>query len=86
MVSSILSFTSFFVSLLKAIFNSVVASFANIYPNPVVDFASINVVDAQINAITVTDINGRIVKTIIEGEINNENSRFIAWTRNRFKL
>ena len=55
----------------NAAFNSVVASFANIYPNPVVDFASINVVDAQINAITVTDINGRIVKTGNSNELLN---------------
>ncbi|CAM4244357.1 T9SS type A sorting domain-containing protein [Flavobacterium terrigena] len=55
----------------NAAFNSVEASFARVYPNPVVDFASINVVDTQINAITVTDINGRIVKTGNSNEILN---------------
>lgn len=44
-------------------FNSTAATFANVYPNPVTDFASINLADAQINAITVMDINGRVVKT-----------------------
>ena len=52
-------------------FNSVKLSLANVYPNPVVDFASINIVDAQINAITVTDINGRIVKTGNSNELLN---------------
>jgi hypothetical protein len=55
----------------KSDFNSVKLSFANVYPNPVVDFASINIVDAQINAITVTDINGRIVKTGNSNELLN---------------
>ncbi len=44
-------------------FNSTVAIFSNVYPNPVVDFASISLVDATINAITVMDINGRVVKS-----------------------
>lgn len=44
-------------------FNSTVATFSNVYPNPVVDFASISLVDATINAITVMDINGRVVKS-----------------------
>ena len=52
-------------------FNSVQATFANVYPNPVVDFASISLVDAQINAITVTDINGRIVKTGNANELSS---------------
>lgn len=55
----------------KSDFNSVKATIANVYPNPVVDFASINLVDAQINAITVTDINGRIVKTGNSNELLN---------------
>lgn len=52
-------------------FNSVAASFAKVYPNPVVDFATINLVDAQINAITITDLNGRIVKTGNSNELLN---------------
>ncbi|MBP6754574.1 MAG: T9SS type A sorting domain-containing protein [Bacteroidia bacterium] len=44
-------------------FNSTVATFSNVYPNPVVDFASISLIDATINAITVMDINGRLVKS-----------------------
>jgi hypothetical protein len=44
-------------------FNSTTALFSNIYPNPVFDFASISLVDATINAITVMDINGRVVKS-----------------------
>jgi hypothetical protein len=44
-------------------FNSTIATFSNVYPNPVVDFASISLIDATINAITVMDINGRVVKS-----------------------
>ena len=44
-------------------FNSTTAVFSNVYPNPVTDFASISLVDATINAITVMDINGRVVKS-----------------------
>jgi hypothetical protein len=47
----------------KSDFNTTAVTFANVYPNPVVDFASINLVDTKINAITVVDINGRTVKT-----------------------
>jgi hypothetical protein len=43
-------------------FNSTIIDFSNVYPNPVVDFASINLIDTIINAITVIDINGRVVK------------------------
>ncbi len=52
-------------------FNSVQANFSNVYPNPVVDFASISLVDTQINAITVMDINGRVVKTGNSNELLN---------------
>lgn len=52
-------------------FNSVQANFSNVYPNPVVDYASISLVDAQINAITVMDINGRVVKTGNSNELLN---------------
>ena len=55
----------------NATFNTVEATFTSVYPNPVVDFASINVVDAQINSIKVTDINGRIVKTGNSNELSN---------------
>lgn len=55
----------------KSDFNSVMTTIGNVYPNPVVDFASISLVDAQINAITVTDINGRIVKTGNSNELSN---------------
>lgn len=55
----------------SATFNTVEATFAKVFPNPVVDFASINVVDAQIKTITVTDINGRIVKTGNSNELLN---------------
>jgi hypothetical protein len=44
-------------------FNSTTAVFSNIYPNPVTDFASISLIDATINAITIMDINGRVVKS-----------------------
>lgn len=44
-------------------FNSSTTIFSYIYPNPVVDFASISLVDATINAITVMDINGRVLKS-----------------------
>lgn len=50
-------------------FNTVPANLATVYPNPVSDFASINLADAQINAITVTDINGRIVKKATSNEV-----------------
>lgn len=52
-------------------FNSSTAIFSNIYPNPVVDIASINLVDATINAITVMDINGRVVKSGNSNELAN---------------
>lgn len=55
----------------KSDFNSIKASFANIYPNPVTDFASINLVDTQINSITVIDINGRVVKKGNSNELLN---------------
>ncbi|WP_396199378.1 T9SS type A sorting domain-containing protein [Flavobacterium sp.] len=44
-------------------FNTTKAVFSIVYPNPVTDFASISLVDTTINAITVMDINGRIVKS-----------------------
>ena len=37
-------------------FNSTVATFSNVYPNPVVDFASISLIDATINAINLATI------------------------------
>jgi hypothetical protein len=55
----------------KSDFNMVNAQIANIYPNPVIDFASINLIDTQIIAITVIDINGRIVKTGDTNELSN---------------
>jgi hypothetical protein len=55
----------------KSDFNSVKLGFANVSPNPVVDFASINLIDAQINAITVMDINGRVIKTGNSNELLN---------------
>ncbi|SEP61509.1 T9SS type A sorting domain-containing protein [Flavobacterium urocaniciphilum] len=52
-------------------FNTLPSSVSNVYPNPVVDYASISIVDAQINAITVMDINGRVVKQGNSNEIQN---------------
>lgn len=55
----------------KSDFNSTIATVSNVYPNPVVDFATINLIDSQINSIIVTDINGRIVKTGNANELVN---------------
>lgn len=52
-------------------FNSVPVTFSSVYPNPVVDYANINLLDANINAITVTDINGRVVKQGNSNELMN---------------
>ena len=52
-------------------FNSVPVSFSSVYPNPVADFANINLLDANINAITVVDINGRVVKQGNSSEVLN---------------
>lgn len=52
-------------------FNAVPVSLVNVYPNPVVDFATINIADTQINSITVMDINGRLVKRANSNEVKN---------------
>ena len=56
-----------------ATFNSIIPTFINVYPNPVVDMVSISSIDddTKINAITVLDTNGRVVKTGNLNELNN---------------
>lgn len=52
-------------------FNYNQATIMSVYPNPFVDYVSINLVDTQINSVKVMDINGRIVKTANNSELSN---------------
>lgn len=52
-------------------FNYNQATIMSVYPNPFVDYVSINLADGQINSIKVMDINGRIVKTANNSELTN---------------
>lgn len=45
----------------------------NLFPNPVIDYVSLNIIETQVKKITISDINGRIVKNATENEIVNLN-------------
>ncbi|RAR75387.1 T9SS type A sorting domain-containing protein [Flavobacterium aciduliphilum] len=51
--------------------NSIVANKTAVYPNPTKDIVNVSNTEALINSVEISDVNGRVVKTVKVSDLNN---------------